>query len=99
MNIKISDVGLEYLENKQHKTITLVINTSGGGCCPTFESEDIYFKAPQNPEEFNEFEVNSFKIYIDKKARVNTPALQFDVEKKLVFTKFTVRGLALKKQG
>lgn len=99
MNIKISDAGLEYLEKKQHKTITLAINTSGGGCCPTFESEDIYFKSPQNPEDFNEYEVNGFKIYIDKKAKVATPSLQFDVEKMLVFTKFTVKGLSLKKQG
>lgn len=98
MNIKITEAGLEYLEKKQHKVITLEIKTSGGGCCPTFEMEEIYFNPPRDLDEFNEFEVNNLKVFIDKKAKVITPALQFDAEKKLFFTNLIVKGLSLKKQ-
>jgi Fe-S cluster assembly iron-binding protein IscA len=97
MKIKISDAGMEYLKRKQYNSITLEIKTSGGGCCPTFESDEIYFKEPQNIDNYNVFEVSDISVYVDKKAKVIASVLQFDVEKLMFFTKLTVSGLALKK--
>ncbi len=98
MNIKISDAGLDYLERKQHNVITLEIEITGGGCCPTYEVEDIYFKQPDHLDKFNVSEFNGITLYIDKNVKVITPVLQFDVEKTLIFEKMIVKGLGLKKQ-
>lgn len=96
MEIKISEQGQDYLNKRGYKIITLEITTSGGGCCPTFESYEISFKPPDGIEHFHVFDVDQIKVYLDKKAKVITPILQFDVEKKLLFSKWIVTGLALK---
>lgn len=66
---------------------------------PTFETQDIDFSIPQSAQDYNEYEVDGIKVYVDKKARVATPTLKFDVNKKLFFYEIVVSELSLKKQG
>jgi len=96
INIKFDENVLIYLKNKNRNVLTLTINTSGGGCCPTIEVVDIDFNTPKNLDSYNNFTCNDIDVYISKTAKINTPVLRFKLEKALFFSRITPVGLNLK---
>lgn len=94
--IKIDDNVISYLSKKNKKVITLTINQSGGGCCPTFEIADIDLKAPENELIYNQFQINGITVYVSKIAKVTTPVLKFSLEKLLFVSSIVPVGLSLK---
>ncbi|MGB3368094.1 MAG: hypothetical protein WBA54_11425 [Acidaminobacteraceae bacterium] len=96
INIKFDDDVLIYLKNKKRSVLTLTINISGGGCCPTIEVVDIDFNIPNNLESYNNLTCDGIDVYISKTAKINTPVLRFKLEKALFFSHIIAVGLNLK---
>lgn len=96
INIKFDDDVLIYLKNKKRNVLTLTINISGGGCCPTIEVFDIDFNTPQDLDLYNNFTYDGIDVYISKNAKINTPVLRFKLEKSLFFSHIIPVGLNLK---
>lgn len=96
INIKFDENVLSYLEQKKRNTLTLTINISGGGCCPTIEVADIDFSPPEELGDYNKFECDNINVYISKRAKILTPVLRFKLEKNLFFSRIVPIGLSLK---
>jgi len=94
--IRIDDNVLSYLEKKKRKVITLTINKSGGGCCPTIEVYDIDLNQPSNIEFYNKFEIDDVTVFVNKIARVTAPILRFSLQKSLFVSSIIPSGLSLK---
>lgn len=96
-DIKLSPELIEHLESKNKKHITLDINVLGGGCCPTFESEEITLSKPKDESHYDKFEYDSLRVYISSKARVVAPVLHFKLRSGLLMKKIIVDGLSIRK--
>lgn len=96
INIKFDEAVLIYLKNKNRNVLTLTINISGGGCCPTVEVFDIDFSTPKTLDSYNKFTYDDISVYISKTAKINTPVLRFKLEKSLFFSSIIPVGLNLK---
>lgn len=96
ISIKFDENVVRYLEQKKRNTLTLTINISGGGCCPTIEVADIDFSPPEECDDYNKFNCENINVYISKKAKIITPVLRFKLEKNLFFCRIVPIGLNLK---
>lgn len=97
--IKIDEGVLEYLKKKNKSIITLTVNQSGGGCCPTIEVANIELFEPDNSTLYNRFIVDDITIFVSKNARVTTPVLSFTIEKTLFFSNIVPVGITLKTEN
>jgi len=95
-DIKIDDNVLAYLQKKNKNIITLTVNKSGGGCCPTIEVADIDLKEPLNLVIYNRFEVGDITVFVSKIARVTAPVLRFQLQKTLFISSIVPAGISLK---
>jgi hypothetical protein len=94
--IIIDDSVLDYLKAKNKRVITLSINKSGGGCCPTFDVVDISLRVPSNIEMYNKYEDGNITIFISKLVIIKAPVLRFSLKKSLFFSNIIAVGLTLK---
>lgn len=94
--IKIDDSALAYLRKKKKNTVTLNINKSGGGCCPTIEVADIDLTKPENTKLYNAYAVGEITVFVSKIAQVSAPVLRFKLQKTLFFSTLVPVGLRLK---
>ena len=94
--IKIDDAVLAYLKKKKKNTITLTVNKSGGGCCPTIEVADVDLREPVNTVVYDKFVVGDINIFVSKIARVTAPVLRFSLQKTLFVSSIVPAGLSLK---
>lgn len=95
--VRLSPELVEYLKNKRKHSITLDISTLGGGCCATFESEEITLSEPQDQTLYNKIEYGSIRVYISRKARIVAPVLHFKMHSGLLIKKIIVDGLSIRK--
>jgi Fe-S cluster assembly iron-binding protein IscA len=98
ITIKIDDDVLEWMNKKRKRVLTLRVNTTGGGCCPTFEIADINLFKPDQVENFETFEQNDITVYISKNTRISAPTLHFILKKNLIGATIQAEGLSLKKR-
>lgn len=98
ITIKIDDDVLEWMNKKRKRVLTLQVNTTGGGCCPTFEIADINLFKPDQVENFETFEQNDITVYISKNARISARTLHFMLKKNLIGATILAEGLSLKKR-
>ncbi|MDD3306306.1 MAG: CC/Se motif family (seleno)protein [Acetobacterium sp.] len=96
--IKIDDAVLKWMRKKRKKVLTLSVNTTGGGCCPTFEIVEIDMIEPDQTENFQLFKQNDITLYIGKNARVAAPTLHFKLKKNFIGATIQVEGLSLKRR-
>jgi len=96
--IKIDDAVLNWMCKKRKKVLTLSVNTTGGGCCPTFEIVEIDMIEPDQTENFQLFEQNDITLYISKNTRITAPTLHFKLKKNLIGATIQAEGLSLKKR-
>ena len=95
--VRLSPELIEYLKNKRKHSITLDISTLGGGCCETFESEEITLSQPEDERSYNKIECDSIWVYISSKARVVAPVLHFRMHSGFLMKKIIVDGLSIRK--
>lgn len=96
--IKIDETVLTLMHKKRKKVLTLSVNTTGGGCCPTFEIAEVDMNKPDHAENFELFEQNDIILYISKNARIAAPTLHFKLKKNFIGTTIQAEGLSLKKR-
>jgi hypothetical protein len=96
--IKIDDAVLNWMRKKRKKVLTLLVNTTGGGCCPTFEIAEVDMYKPDHAEEFELFEQNDITLYIGKNARIAAPTLHFKLKKNFIGATIQAEGLSLKRR-
>ncbi len=96
--IKIDEAVLMLMHKKRKKVLTLSVNTTGGGCCPTFEIAEVDMNKPDHAENFELFEQNDIILYISKNARIAAPTLHFKLKKNFIGTTIQAEGLSLKKR-
>lgn len=96
--IEIDQSVLEQAHKKGKKVLTLSISTTGGGCCPTFETAEVNLIKPDDVEQFDIFEQDNMTIYISKRARIIAKTLHFKRKKNLIGATIQVEGLSLKKR-
>ncbi len=94
--IKIDDTLLAYLKKKNKSIISLTVNTSGGGCCPTIEVADVEIREPSNLNDYNKYEAHGVSVFVSKNARVTAPVLRFQLKKSLFVSNIIPIGLSLK---
>lgn len=95
-DIKIDDNVVDYMTKKGKHTLTLDINKSGGGCCPTIEVVEISFKEPENLNAYKCYIEKGINVYVSKQARVTSPVLKFILSKTLFSKQIIPIGLTLK---
>lgn len=95
--VKLSSELIEHLKNKGKHSITLDINILGGGCCATFESEEITLSEPQDESLYDKIEYDSIQVYVSRKARIIAPVLHFRMHSGLLIKKVMVDGLSIRK--
>lgn len=94
--INLTEALIEHMNKKRKSSLTLDINTLGGGCCDTFEALDITFGKPENPDLYHMKSIKEIDIYISRRSRVLAPVLKFDLQKKRFSNKIVVEGIALR---
>ncbi len=94
--IKIDDQVIAYLEKKNKEIITLTVNKSGGGCCPTIEVCDVNIGAPENDSFYNKYPVGGVTVFVSKTARITAPVLKFSLKKTFFISSIVPTGLSLK---
>ncbi|WP_041668844.1 hypothetical protein [Acetobacterium woodii] len=96
--IKIDQSVLDQAHKKDKNVLTLSISTTGGGCCPTFETAEVNLIKPDDTEPYDIFEQDNMTIYISKRARVIAKTLHFKLKKNLIGVTIQAEGLSLKKR-
>jgi hypothetical protein len=96
--IKIDEAVLMLMHKKRKKVLTLSVNTTGGGCCPTFEIAEVDMYKPDQIENFESFEQNDITLYISKNARIAAPTLHFKLKKNFIGATIQAEGLSLKRR-
>lgn len=94
--IAIDDNVLEYLKKKNKKVITLTINKSGGGCCPTFEVADVDLSEPSNMLIYNKYNIGDITVFVSKIAKVTAPVLRFSLNRTFFLSSIVPSGISLK---
>jgi len=94
-SIKLENNLLQYLQKKNKKCITLTINKSGGGCCPTFEVIEIVTSLPSNTSDYTEYDSEDIKIFISNNTRILASTLRFTLRKTLFISVIGVEGISI----
>ncbi len=96
MKIVLEPNVIQHLKDKKSSVITLSVNQSGGGCCPTIETAEVDLSAPKNVEDYILYEQDGYQVYVGRNVKVGTPVLKFVLEKVLFFKSIEAKGLILK---
>lgn len=96
MNIQVDPAVLEHMSKKGKTVLTLTVQQSGGGCCPTIESADVELKEPKNTDLYTTYEQDGIRIFVGKNVRVTAPVLRFTLEKIMFVKSIVPRGIQLK---
>lgn len=93
--IKLDKNLLQYLKKKNKKCITLTINKSGGGCCPTFEVIEIISSSPSNTADYSEYNSEGIQLFISNNTRIIASTLRFTLNKTFFIHVIGVEGISI----